>query len=233
MKPFLCLIIFTGFGVAYGQTHHQGYSVGGNYAFVDRPQYDHYEPVLGLSIDGFYRFRKERFISKTALSFQQKGFSQELIFTDTSGNILGQGAREYTRFSYIGVTQLAGLSTKGERCYVYGAVGLSLGFYLGTHVNSADFELADGTVSEGYSYSFSNLKPLDLAGVGEAGIGFRMKSGGSIELIGAYNHGLLKIRYKETPTPQPWYNHCYSFRIGITSPIFTGMREEDEEVDIP
>lgn len=233
MRPFLCLIIFTGLGVAYGQTHLQGYSLGANYAFVDRPQYDYYEPVLGLSIDGFYRFQKEHFLSKTSLGFQQKGFSQELIFVDTSGNILGQGAKENTRFSYIGLTQLAGLRTKGERCYVYAAAGLSLGFYLGTHVNSPDFELDDGTVSEGYSYSFNNLKPLDLAGVGEAGIGFRMKGGGSIELIGVYNHGLLKIRYKETLTPQPWYNHCYSFRIGITSPIFKGMREDAEDVDIP
>lgn len=152
---------------------------------------------------------------------------------DTSGNVLGQGAQEYTRFSYIGLTQLAGLRTKGEKCYVYAAAGVSLGFYLGTHINSADFELNDGTISQGYSVWFSNLKPLDWSAVGEAGIGFRLKHDVGLELICGYSHGLQKIRYKETPTPFPWYNHCYSFRIGFTLPIAAGMRKGLKEVAIP
>jgi hypothetical protein len=215
----LVFIIFVfAFLKSHSQEHFKGFSFGLNQASVARPNYSYYKSLLGITVDGNYLFKKNHFISKSSLGYTQKGFSQELIFVDTNDVVLGQGAIEKTRFSYIGISELIGLEY-GKKIFVNMGVGLSAYYYMFTNVQSHDFILDNGEISQGYNSTFRNLKPLDFAFLSEIGIGIKLKNQSTLLLMTSYNLGIKKIKYKDVFTENPWYNNFFSFKIGFRSPL--------------
>jgi hypothetical protein len=214
MRNLVFTIFVFSFLKCYSQENYIGFSLGMNQASVVRSNYSYYRSVQGMTIDGNYIFKKNHFFSKSNLGYNQKGSSQELIFVDSNAVILGQGAIEKTRFSYIGITELIGLEY-GKEIFVNLGVGLSASYYMYTKVSTADFKLDNGGIVEGYNYKFRNLKPIDLAVLSEICIGFKFKNQSALLLTSSYNLGIKKIKYKDGFTENPWYNNFFSFKIGF------------------
>lgn len=212
------------------QTHYKGFSAGLNYSRVERQGYDYYKNLIGFGVEGNYEFKKRLLLLKSSIGYQQKGLSQELVFVDTSGNILGEGALEWTAFNYLSLSQHLGIQV-GNKVFGICSIGLGTGCYLFTKVHSEDFKLDNGQISKGYTYRFSNLQRFDLWFSGEIGFGYKTKTVNEIFFLGGYNHGLTKIKYSNYPTPQPWLNHNWFFRIGTRSELNFKRKGVKKKID--
>ncbi|MFT6501300.1 MAG: hypothetical protein ACJASQ_001412 [Crocinitomicaceae bacterium] len=213
MKTTAVLIFILMYSFSYTQEHVAGLNAGLSVGLSERESYEHFEKVFGFSGSAFYLYKKNRFITKTSLGAQQKGFSQSLIFTDATGTVLGEGNKENTRYNYGTLEQLAGLEF-GNKLYGSIMAGISGSYYFQTRVSADQFELDNGSLVPRYVYKFSNLEKLDFAAGIEAGIGVRHESGGSLFATASYNRGLKNVRYENYPESTPWKNHYLSFRIG-------------------
>jgi len=223
------LIFLIVFNFTYGQTHLVGISPGFSISTVERPNFPYYGNVLGAVCDGYYEFNKSHFVSKSTIGFQHKGFSQEIIYIDTSGNILGEGAIENQRFSYISVSNIAGVlfgdneicpvNSKKWKIFMIAGGGLALNYYFRTLATSNEFTLNNGSKTSGYRYIFANQTPIDLSLKVETQFGIHFKNGNAICVILNYNHGLNKIRYSNVVTPEPWLNRTLNFMFTVKKTI--------------
>jgi hypothetical protein len=214
MNKVLLLITFLCSSIVLGQDHSVGFSFGGSNANITRSGYDFYQSVSGLSFNGNYTLQKNKFFAKSSVGFQQKGFSIEITYVDEFGAILGEGAIETTRFSYLGGPQLVGIQF-GDKVYGTFALGVDVSFYLNTKVKSDQFELNNGSLAGAYSYTLSNLTPMDLAGVAESSVGFQVNEMMDVLLSASYNYGFVGRNYKSNPSPDPWLNRYLSVRFGV------------------
>lgn len=229
MKAVLLLQFVLMLNLSFGQEHFLGLDLGGSITSVQRVDYGYYKSSYGINFNGNYTFNKGLFISKTALGYQTKGFTQEIIYVDTSGAILGEGAIETTKFRYFGLTELAGVEF-GKTIFASFMAGLTASYYYNTNVSAPQFTLDDGSLASAYNHSFTNLERLDLTGVVQASIGFRRDEFSELILGLSYNRGLKKIRYKDYPTTAPWYNHYVSLQIGVRHKLqFKKGRSEEIE----
>lgn len=228
MKNLLTHILLFASVTLNAQQHFKGIEIGGSYSEVVRPNYDYYMPVLGLSGKAFYLYQKNHFYSKSSLGIEQKGFSQTLIFVDSNNVVLGEGAIEKTHFNYASLSEMIGFEF-GNKIFGFGGIGFSASYYLFTSVKSDDFTLNNGQVSQGYSLNFRNLFPFDFALKSEVGFGFRLKNNSSIYFQLDYSLGIIKNRYKDVPTPNPWRNNVLSMNVGLRYPIQHGKDEGEEE----
>lgn len=227
MRNLVFTIFVFSFLKSHSQEHFIGFYVGMNNASVDRPNYSYYKSVLGINVDGNYLFKKNHFFSKSSLGYIQKGSSQELIFVDSNDVVLGEGAKENTIFSYIGMTELIGLEY-GKKIFLNLGVGLTASYYTSTKVSCPNFELYNIGIVEGYNYKFRNLKPLDLTVLSEISIGFRFKNHSALLLSSSYNLGIKKIRYKDVVTENPWFNNYLSFKFGFSCPLKFNIKSNSE-----
>jgi hypothetical protein len=179
---------------------------------VERANYYYYKNQTGLSIDGLFLHRRGIFYAKSSFGLQQKGFSQELIFIDSSGTILGQGAIEHTRFNYLDLSEIIGLDF-GIKVFAHFGAGFSGGLYLFSTINSSDFQVNDSVVSESYTLGIKNIQPFEFSSVFEAGLGIKLKQGHELVILSQYKHGLNEIRYRDYPTPNPWKNRSLVFKL--------------------
>lgn len=162
------------------------------------------------------------------MGYQNKGFRQEIIYVDTNGSILGEGAIETTKFRYFGLSELAGVEF-GEKVFASFVAGMTASYYYNTNVSSPQFTLDNGSLASAYNYTFQNLEPIDLTGVLQASIGYRRSEISELILSLSYNRGLKKIRYKDYPTTVPWYNHYVSLQIGVRHKL---QLKKDRSIEI-
>lgn len=210
---FKSIIFILFFGLNVGaQENFFGLNGGLSINHVERSNYEYYKPEIGYSIDGLFLHRRGIFYSKSSIGIQQKGFSQELIFIDSSGNILGQGAIEHTRFNYLELSELIGLDF-GKKVFAHFGAGFSFGLYQRSTISSTDFQINDTLVSSGYSFGVKNIQPLEFSSVFEVGLGIKLKPGHELVLLSQYKHGLNELKYRNYPTPNPWKNRSLVFKL--------------------
>jgi hypothetical protein len=224
MKTNALLIFLFIYGASNAQEHHAGLSAGLSVGLSERETYEHFEKVIGFSGSAFYLYKQNRFVTKTSIGAQQKGFSQSLVYTDANGAILGEGNKENTRYNYGTFEQLVGLEF-GDKLFGSIMGGVSGSYYFQTRVSADQFELESGSLIPSYVFKFSNLEKLDFAAVLEAGIGIKYESGGSIFATASYNRGLKNVRYEDYPDSTPWKNHYLSFRVGYRHNFGSFTRE--------
>lgn len=218
MKALLLFHFILIFNLSHGQEHYYGFDLGGSIASVERVDYGYYKSITGFCFNGNHTFKKGLFIKKTSLGYQPKGFSQELIYVDENGAILGQGAVEKTKFRYMTLSGLAGVEF-GNKIFGSFIGGIAASYYLHSIVSADQFTLDDGGLVNGYSYNYDNVERLDFTGVIQGSFGIQLNDDSDILLGLSYNRGIKKIRYREIPTVVPWYNHYVTFQIGFRKKI--------------
>lgn len=223
MKTILSLLAIAFSTFSFGQHHKMGLNIGPTFASVDRDGYDYYKGVSGFYGEGFYTYQKKHLVAKGAAFYQNRGYSQGIIYTDENGTILGEGAIEKMKYGYSGLTGLVGLEY-GTQLIGYFAIGGSMGYYLKTKVSSEQFELDDGAFVPGYTYSFKNLEKIDFSAVAEIGFGVKIQES-ELFLITQYSKGLKKIRYDSVLTVDPWINNNLTFTLGFRISLDSGEKE--------
>jgi hypothetical protein len=209
---FACLLFELN---AFGQIHSLGLQFGPTIAQTDRETYDYYKPLLGITGSGFYDYQQNHFAAKTSLGLIQRGLSQELIYVDSAGNILGQGAVENIKHTYLHFTQTIGLRY-GERFYVGFFVGLRVGYYFNTRIYAQPFFLDDGQQLSGYSYTFDNLQKVDLTALAEGEFGLKIDESRSGFIAINYDRSLLNVDYQNgIGAGIPWKYQNISIQVGV------------------
>ena len=214
MRIYILLLLLISASFISAQQSSFGFGAGATISWAERPNHSYYKNTAGKTFDGFYLFEKGKFITKATAGFCHKGFNQTVIFVDTSGNILGQGDIERNRFSYLFISETAGVRY-GDRFHGYTTAGVSLYYYLKTNVKLEETLLDNGYLYPGYNFDASNLKRLDFSLTAETAFFFKINDGNDILLIVNYNHGIAGIRYRDVETSNPWKNHHLSIKIGL------------------
>ncbi len=194
--------------------HYLGLQGGWSHAQVQRKGYEYYEPSDGLTFGGFYQYRLEQFTAKSVLGFQQKGYSQALIFVDEAGNVLGEGDIETNRFRYMYFSQLVGVNF-GDKLNFSFLVGPSEYLYLGTHVTLDDVTLDNGDLLPGYNLRVNNLTRFDLSATVELGLSYEFNEHNIVQLIANYNHGLTRVGFSTYPELERFRNHTFTVQVGF------------------
>lgn len=202
----------------FAQQDYFGFSIGASRANTVRPDFEYYTPIYGLTFAGIVERRKNHFYLKSAANFAQRGHTQSLIYVDANNTVLGEGAIEKTRHSYVGLSGLFG-GVVGNRFFGFLGMGLTGYGYLGTVVQADAFELNDGEIVDAYRKNFDILQAFDLAWTTELGVGYEGKKGNAILVRSHYDFGLLNVHYKTQPSENGWKNRVFSFELGFRMKI--------------
>ncbi len=212
MHYLIAILLLFGSSLTFSQNHHWGITFGGTLGWTEHKGYQTYDAVNGLTVDGYYTYRKGHFISKCALAFQQNGNKRELHYYDTLGTYLSPTI-EKRRFSYMAINELVGLEV-GKTIKAYIAAGLNFGVYLSTQISAGDVS-AHGQMIKGYVYNERNLTPLDLSATIEGAIGVELFNEDYLFVISNYNHGLINVSYTDSPYEPSWNNNFMTIRLGV------------------
>lgn len=232
MKRFLLLLTILICDSCFAQ-HSYGVELGMTFPWAERTGFDYYKATTGKTFSAVYMYQKDWLCIKGSAGVLQKGFMHNVVFVDTSGNVLGQGDYERHRFNYGEASVKAGF-TKGEKYQFQALLGLQYGHYFKTNVHMDEVVLDDGYIYPGYNQYFSNLKRPDLAANMEVRLGATFKEINHFFIVTEYGYGLMKIKYRNTPTNEPWKNHFASVRLGLMVDIGKPKSTEksiDEEIE--
>lgn len=209
----LCLLLST---AGFSQQQYFGITVGNNFSQSIRKGYEHYNSVLGISAQFFYEPNWNFFHVKNSVGFTQKGFQQDLVFLDETGNILEPIDRptETHLHNYVELTILPGVNY-GKKIYGFLNAGPSVSYYTGSRVLLNSVEFTNGQEYSGYDIRQFNISPFDLSLAMESGIGFQFREYASIFLQGRYHHGMTWVRYESWGSNVPWKNNTWHIQMGL------------------
>lgn len=176
-----------------------GVEAGPTFAQTVRQDMDHYNVLNAGLINLFYEYKRKHFTSDFGIGYLNKGFQQELVYTDELGTILGQGALEKVRHNYLSISEIVGVEF-GENYFGFTGIGARASIYSNTIVSSPPFLLDDGTTVQGYKWELEYLNLIDVSALARVGGGIRTKKGNTFYLSGVYDFGLTKIYESETPS---------------------------------
>lgn len=199
------------------QQDYFGITFGASRAKTIRPNFEYYSPITGVAFAGIFERHKKNFYVKSVANFAQKGHTQTIVYVDANNTILGEGAIEKARHSYVGLSGLVGAEI-GNQFFGFLGTGLTGYGYLGTVVQGDEFLLNNGETIDAYSINLDYLQAFDLAWTTELGCGFQGKKGNAILLRSHYDFGLLNVRYK-IPLNGSWKNRALSFELGFRMKI--------------
>lgn len=109
MRTFLTLLGAILLFSSNGQTHLIGIEAGPTFAQTVTEDMDHYNVLNAGLINLFYEYKGKHVTSDFGIGYLNKGFQQELVYTDELGNILGQGALEKVRHNYLSISEIVGV----------------------------------------------------------------------------------------------------------------------------
>ncbi len=200
MRTFLTLLGITLLFSASGQTHLLGIEAGPTFAQTVREDVDYYNTLNAGSVGAFYEFKKKNFTSTFGLGYLNKGFKQELIYTNEIGTVLGEGAIETVRHNYLSVSEVVGIEFGENKYFGFTGIGLRASVYSNTIVSSPTFPLNDGTTVQGYKFELDYLNLIDISALARIGGGIRTEKGNIFFLSGIYDFGLTKTFESEMPS---------------------------------
>ncbi|MFK7783966.1 MAG: hypothetical protein AB8B56_02560 [Crocinitomicaceae bacterium] len=199
MRTFLTLLGTTLLFSSSAQTHLLGIEAGPTFAQTVREDVDYYNTLNAGSVGAFYEYKKKNFTSTFGLGYLNKGFKQELIYTDEIGTVLGEGAVERVRHNYLSVSEIVGIEFGENKYFGFTGIGLRASVYSNTIVSSQSFSLNDGTTVEGYKWELDYLNLIDLSALARVGAGIRTEKGNIFYISGSYDFGLTNTLESETP----------------------------------
>jgi hypothetical protein len=216
MKTFLALLGVTLLFWSTAQTHTIGVEAGPTFAQTVREDIDYYNTLNAGSVGAFYEFRKKNFTSTFGLGYLNKGFKQELTYTNEIGTILGEGAVERVRHNYLSVSEIIGIEFGENRIFGFTGIGLRASIYSNTVVSSPPFLLNDGTTVQGYKWELDYLNLLDLSALARVGGGIRTDKGNMFYISGSYDFGLTRTFESDTPSRHRNISVVLGFKRAIT-----------------
>jgi hypothetical protein len=192
-----------------------GLEFGPTISQTERENYDYYEPFVGVSANAFYQFEKKGVFTRSGIGLIQKGFNQELVYVDEAGNILGEGAVESVKHSYVNISQVAGVKF-GNTYFGSVAIGARLAHYNKTVVSSARFELDNGTYIDAYKWKMNYLEPWDVSALAIVGLGYKDELDRTFYVSMSYDYGFTKVKYRDLSTEIPFNHLNWTLQIGFS-----------------
>jgi len=193
-----------------------GIEAGPTFAQTVREDIDHYNTLNAGSVGVFYDFKKNNFTSTFGLGYLNKGFRQELVYTNEIGTVLGEGAIERVRHNYLSISEIVGLEFGENKLFGLAGIGVRASVYSNTIVSSPSFLLNDGTTVQGYKWELDYLNLIDVSALLRLGVGFRSEKGNVFQISGVYDFGLTKINQSETPSRHRNISILIGFKRAIT-----------------
>lgn len=216
MRTFLSLLGSILLFSSVAQTHFLGVEAGPTFAQTVREDVDYYNTLNAGSIGAFYEFKKKFFTSTFGIGYLNKGFKQELIYTDEIGTVLGEGAVERVRHNYLSVSEIVGIEFGQNEFFGFAGVGLRASVYSNTIVSSPSFLLNDGSTVQGYRWELDYLNLIDLSALARVGGGIRTDKGNIFYISGMYDFGLTRINESDTPSKHRNISVLIGFKRAIT-----------------
>jgi len=198
MKSILALLGSLLAFLSVSQTHLVGVEAGPTFAQTIRQNFE-YNTLNAGCVGAFYDFKRNMFTSTFGLGYMNKGFEQELVYTNEIGEVLGQGAVEKVRHNYLTISEIVGIEFGQNKFFGIAGVGLRASVYSNTIVSSPSFLLNDGTTLQGYKWKLNYLNWIDLAAIARIGCGIRTESGNIFFISGIYDFGLTNAYESENP----------------------------------
>lgn len=195
MKLFITILLTIILIPAFGQNHFVGINGGVSLtnirSSVIKKGTDYKTGFIGgLSYD--YRL-KSIFNLGIGLQYAQKGYEQNIIFTDENGFSTGETYTFYIDYDYFSIPIKAGF-TFGERLIGFGNIGAVPSFLVNAKIHEPAIKNLFDSRTTDYT---DELAKLDLAGILEIGIGYGFSDKFQIFTSVAYQHSFTSIRSKD------------------------------------
>ena len=176
MKSIILIILTTIACNVMGQTHFIGIKGGANFTNVQTIKFlNDNEKRIGFSGGLTYEYLFSRHFSISAdLIYDQRGFINYLIFTDSLGNPTGRKEPTYFYYDYFSIPIMMGFMI-GDKIYGFAKLGLcpSLPIYATTKNSLFD---SGGNIVGAQTYNVTDrITKLDLASVIQLGVGYKIK----------------------------------------------------------
>lgn len=175
MKYIFLLVVLSVAFVADAQNHMIGLKVGSNNTDISTSQFlmDH-NPKSGW-LAGFtydYHFL-EQFYFGAALMYDQRGFTNDIIFTDNTGTEYERYTADF-EYNYLSLPISAGFNF-GNKLYGFVEIAAVPSFLLDANYIFPAFNSKGELIGEEVIDAGTDVNTFDFAGKGEFGLGYKIK----------------------------------------------------------
>ena len=190
---FLLFLTLTTISV-YGQNHFLGVKGGANWTEVTAnnfPKDRNYRTGLAIGITYDYLFKKH-FSASADIIYNQRGFTNDIIFTDDLGNPTGRKEIIKLNYDYITIPLKVGFNY-GKTVYGFANLGLTPSILVDAKTITPTYDY-NGTVIPGETATITNrVNKFDIGGLVEIGGGYKFKGRYWLFTSFSYQHSFTTI----------------------------------------
>lgn len=211
-KLFITLLILFSIS-SFAQNHFVGVQVGMNLSNVYGTDFSkNFEYMPSFSAGFSYDFQmKNNILLGSGLSYERKGFQNEIGFTNDEGILMGIYDSK-VRYNYLSLPLKAGYQI-GQKWTGYIYLGVVPAYLIDAQITGPDFS-NEGVYDEDENYDITDeVNVFELSGLLELGSTYRLNSKWAMFINANYLMGLTPI-YKESDSPHP-KNHRLNISFGV------------------
>lgn len=177
MKNTLLIILTITSLKVIGQNHLVGIKAAGNRTNITSENFvSQHDNRLGLSGGLTYEYLlKKHFSIGTDVLYNQRGFTNDIIFTDYSGNQIGEKYTTKFNYDYISLQVKSGFNF-GETFYGFANIGIIPSLLVNANIIFPEYLVDKNIIEKQLIDVTSDVTKLDLAGGAEIGGGFKFKN---------------------------------------------------------
>ncbi len=214
MKTLIVIILVLSFATATAQEHFLGIKGGINIASVSTTNYPSPDNTRTGLIAGitYERFLNKKFGVSADLIYNQRGFSENIYFRDANNQLTGAGEVQ-VHYDYLSLPVKAGLRF-GKNLYGFSNIGIVPSYLVNAKVFVPVADQYGHPTGAIYITNLTNASKFDLAGMIEAGAGYKLKQF-LLFTSAAYQYSLTSITNSDFLSGSKINSYGLSFTAGI------------------
>lgn len=211
-KIFITLLVLFSVSV-FAQKHFIGAQFGLNLSNVYGTDFSkNFEYMPSFSAGFTYEFQlKNNILLGSGISYERKGFQDEITFTNEEGMSLGVYDSKF-RYNYLSLPLKAGYQI-GQKWTGYIYLGVVPAYLLDAQITGPDFS-NEGVYEEDENYDITDdVNVFELSGLLELGSVYHLNNKFALFVNASYLMGFTPV-YKESDSPHP-KNHRINISLGV------------------
>lgn len=214
MRTVILFILTLTITEVAGQTHLFGIKGGINWTNITSSNFPNGNDYrTGITSGLTYEYVSQKHLSVGAdIIYNQRGFSFTLL--DNLGNRTDSGPRAKFNYNYLSIPFKTGLSY-GRKLYTFVNVGVVPSFLIDAKTISPKFDASGIIIGSETIDVTSRVAKFDVAGLLEAGGGYKIANKYSVFIAFAYQHSLTSITNSEYFANSKIRHNGYSITVGL------------------
>lgn len=193
MKHILLIILTITVLKVAGQNHFIGVKGSVNSTNITSSDFlSQTKSRIGLTAGMTYEYFFKKYFSVGAdLIYNQRGFTNDLIFTDNLGNLIGEKHSTKFNYDYLSLPIKTGLNI-GNKFYGFTNIGVVPSLLVDAKTKTPTFD-TNGKVTGNETLDVTSVSKFDLAGLIEIGCGYKFKKRYWLFTSFSYQHSFTTI----------------------------------------